>query len=130
MKMRRDHLVPLSSLAINILKEMEQSNFKNNYVFSSNKTKSGHISLETANNALKRLGFKGLLVAHGFRSLGSTALNESSLFNSDIIELALAHVDKNTIRATYNNALYLDKRREMLEWWAEYVENAGKFSIF
>lgn len=130
MKMRRDHLVPLSNLAINILKEMEQSNFKNNYVFSSAKTKSGHISLETANNALKRLGFKGLLVAHGFRSLGSTALNESGLFNSDIIELALAHVDKNTIRATYNNALYLEKRREMLEWWAEYVEKTGKFSIF
>ncbi|MWN89254.1 tyrosine-type recombinase/integrase [Gilliamella sp. Pra-s65] len=130
MKMRRDHIVPLPELAINILNEMKEADFKNNYVFSSTKTKSGHISLETANNALKRLGYKGILVAHGFRSLASTALNESGLFNPDIIELSLAHVDKNTVRATYNKALYLDKRREMLEWWADYIKNAGKFSIF
>lgn len=102
----------------------------NNYVFSSQITQSGHISLETANNALKRLGYKGILVAHGFRSIASTALNESRKFNKDTIEIALAHVDKNTVRATYNNALYLEERLEMLNWWAEYVKNAGKFSIF
>lgn len=131
MKMRRDHIVPLSDLAISILKDVKKSDeVKNQYVFSSKNSKAGHINLETANNALKRLGYKNVLVAHGFRSIASTALNESRKFNKDTIEIALAHVDKNTVRATYNNAEYLDERREMLDWWAEYVKNAGKFSIF
>lgn len=129
MKMRRDHIVPLASTVIDILMKMKKLS-TNNYVFSSQITQSGHISLETANNALKRLGYKGILVAHGFRSIASTALNESRLFNKDTIEIALAHVDKNTVRATYNNALYLEERLKMLDWWAEYVKNAGKFSIF
>lgn len=131
MKMRRDHIVPLSDLAISILKDVKKSDeVKNQYVFSSKNSKTGHINLETANNALKRLGYKGILVAHGFRSIASTALNESRLFNKDTIEIALAHVDKNTIRATYNNALYLEERLEMLNWWANYVKKASKFSIF
>ncbi|MWN32313.1 tyrosine-type recombinase/integrase [Gilliamella sp. Pra-s54] len=129
MKMRRDHIVPLPELVIDIIIKLKQSS-TNNFLFSSDKTKSGHISLETANNALKRMGYKNVLVAHGFRSLASTALNESCLFTADTIELALAHVDKNTVRATYNNALYLEQRRKMLEWWADYVKNASKFSIF
>ena len=129
MKMRRDHIVPLTSTVIDILMKMKKLS-TNDYVFSSQITQSGHISLETANNGLKRLGYKGILVAHGFRSIASTALNESRLFNKDTIEIALAHVDKNTVRATYNNALYLEERLEMLSWWSDYVKNAGKFSIF
>lgn len=130
MKMRRDHIVPLTNLVIDIILELKQSS-TNNFLFSSTKTKSKHICVETANKALRRMGYKDKLVAHGFRSIASTILNESSKnFNKDTIEVALAHVDKNTVRATYNNAQYLEQRRKMLSWWSDYVKNAGKFSIF
>lgn len=130
MKMRRDHIVPLPKLVIDIILELKQSS-TNNFLFSSTKTKSKHICVETANKALRRMGYKNKLVAHGFRSIASTILNESSKnFNKDTIEIALAHVDKNTVRATYNNAQYLEQRRKMLDWWANYVKKAGKFSIF
>ena len=70
------------------------------------------------------MGFKGRLVAHGLRSIASTILNERG-FNSDIIEAALAHVDKNEVRRAYNRTDYLERRRAMMEWWSERIENAA-----
>ena len=80
--------------------------------------------------ALKRMGFAGLLVAHGLRSLASTTLNEQG-FDPDIIESALAHVDQNTVRAAYNRADYLERRRELMDWWSEHIHNAasGNYSL-
>lgn len=83
---------------------------------------------ETVNTALKQMGFKGELVAHGFRSLASTALNEQG-FDYDLIEVSLAHVDRNTIRAIYNRATYLDKRQNMMTWWGDFIEQASKGSV-
>ena len=74
--------------------------------------------------ALKRMGYKGQLVAHGLRSLASTVLNEHE-FSHDVIEAALAHVDKNSIRAIYNRAEYLEQRRAMMQWWNNYIEMAA-----
>lgn len=133
MKMRREHIVPLSKQAINILKKQKSivpPDFE--YVFinqkySTDRTK--HTNKETVNTMLKRAGFKDKLVAHGFRSIASTALNESFLFNSELIEISLAHVDQNTIRATYNNAQYIEKRHELMEWWGDYVEKASNISV-
>ena len=71
--------------------------------------------------ALKRMGYKGRLVAHGFRALGSTTLNEKG-FDPDLIESALAHVDKNAVRSAYNRAKYLEQRREMMNWWSEEIQ--------
>lgn len=68
---------------------------------------------QTANAALKRIGYGGKLVAHGLRSIASTALNEAG-FNADVIESALAHSDRNEVRRAYNRALYLQKRRELM----------------
>ena len=80
--------------------------------------------------ALKRMGYKGELVAHGLRSLASTVLNEQE-FSHDVIEAALAHVDKNSIRAIYNRAEYLEQRRVMMQWWSDHIEAAlqGSLSI-
>jgi integrase len=80
--------------------------------------------------ALKRAGFKGRLVAHGLRALASTTLNEQG-FDSDVIEAALAHIDKNAIRAAYNRADYIKRRRVMMQWWSDHIEKAatGSFSL-
>jgi len=74
--------------------------------------------------ALKRAGFKGRLVAHGLRALASTTLNEQG-FDADVIEAALAHTDKNSIRAAYNRADYLKRRRTMMQWWSDHIEQAS-----
>jgi len=75
---------------------------------------------QTANAALKRLGYTGKLVAHGLRSIASTALNEAG-FNPDVIEAALAHNDKNEVRRAYNRSTYLHQRVEMMNWWGKEV---------
>ncbi len=73
---------------------------------------------QTANAALKRIGFSGRLVAHGLRSIASTAMNEAG-FNADVIEAALAHSDKNEVRKAYNRSTYLEQRVELMKWWGE-----------
>jgi integrase len=71
--------------------------------------------------------YKGVLVAHGLRSLGSTTLNEQA-FSPDVIEVALAHTDSNTVRAAYNRAEYLEQRRVMMQWWSDHIENAYSYN--
>lgn len=71
---------------------------------------------QTANAALKRIGYGGCLVAHGLRSIASTAMNEEG-FNPDVIKAALAHGDKNEVRRAYNRSTYLEARKELMDWW-------------
>ena len=71
--------------------------------------------------AMYRMGYHGRATVHGFRATASTILNEKG-FRSDVIELLLAHVEKNQIRAAYNRAEYLDERREILQWWADHLD--------
>ncbi len=129
MKKRRDHLVPLTPQTLNLLNEMKKINGGSEYIFASYKDPMRPSNSQTANIALKRMGFKDRLVSHGLRALASTTLNETKLFHNDVIELALAHVDKNQIRGIYNRALYLNQRREMLRWWSNYIEEASKGSV-
>jgi len=75
---------------------------------------------QTANAALKRIGYGGKLVAHGLRSIASTALNEAE-FNADVIEAALAHSDKNEVRRAYNRSTYLESRKKLMSWWGDLV---------
>ncbi len=71
---------------------------------------------------LKRIGYDGRATGHGFRHTMSTILHEQG-FNSAPIEMQLAHVDKNSIRGTYNHAHYLDGRRKMMQWYADYIDS-------
>lgn len=132
-KMRREHIVPLSTQALKILEKMKAITPPNyDYVFINrkySKDKTKHTSKETVNTMLKRMGYKDKLVAHGFRSIASTVLNESLEFHPDLIEISLSHVDKNTVRAIYNNAKYISKRFELMQWWGNYVEKASNISI-
>ncbi|KKO47613.1 hypothetical protein VT06_16130 [Arsukibacterium sp. MJ3] len=124
MKKRRPHQVPLSKQCMDILELMQQLG-NNEFVFPGHYDKRKHRSSCSVNNVIKAIGFNTKLVAHGMRSLASTVLNEHA-FNSDWVEQALSHTDKNTIRAIYNNATYLDHRRTMMNWWSGYIQTAAK----
>ena len=133
MKMKRDHLVPLSRQAVEILRELEPLTGDGRYVFPSVRTKARPISENTLNAALRRLGYsKDEMVAHGFRTMASTRLHELG-WRSEVIELQLAHADKNTVRGVYNRAEYLEERRRMMQAWADYLDSlkaGGKVLAF
>ncbi|MBL4681340.1 MAG: tyrosine-type recombinase/integrase, partial [Pseudomonadales bacterium] len=115
MKMKRGHTVPLSTQCLAILECMKPISGHLEHVFPASRIPKNHTNDSTANMALKRMGLKGRLVAHGMRSIASTILNEQR-FDFDVIESALAHTDKNKIRAAYNHAEYLEPRRVMMSW--------------
>lgn len=129
MKMDRPHIIPLSPQAMRILNIMSFTQTKGDYVFPTARPPyTKPMSSGTANMAIKRMGYKDRLVAHGLRSLASTALNEQG-FNYDVIESALSHVDKNAVRRAYNKADYEQQKRIMLDWWGDFVEQASKGNV-
>jgi len=127
MKMNRDHTVPLSDEAIAILEMMKPLSGSREFIFPSRIKPNQPMNSQTVNASLKRAGFGGVLVSHGLRSIASTALNEQG-FPPDVIEAALAHVDKNEVRRAYNRSDYLEQRRPMMQWWADLVSKADSGS--
>ncbi|ENM6734764.1 tyrosine-type recombinase/integrase [Salmonella enterica subsp. enterica serovar Bredeney] len=120
MKAKREHIVPLSPQALDILEVMKPISAHREHVFPSRNDPKQPMNSQTANAALKRIGYGGKLVAHGLRTIASTALNEAG-FNPDVIEAALAHSDKNEVRRAYNRSTYLLKRIELMNWWGELI---------
>lgn len=120
MKANREHIVPLSSQALLILEVMKTISFNRVHIFPSRNDPKQSMNSQTANAALKRIGYGGKLVAHGLRSIASTAMNEAGL-NPDVIESALAHSDKNEVRRAYNRSTYLTQRIELMDWWGKFV---------
>ncbi|APY61119.1 DUF4102 domain-containing protein [Salmonella enterica subsp. enterica] len=125
MKMKRPHIVPLSEQVIALFKQLEPISKHHPLVFIGRNDPRKPISKESINQVIELLGYKGRLTGHGFRHTMSTILHEQG-FNSAWIETQLAHVDKNAIRGTYNHAQYLDGRREMMQWYADYIGELGK----
>ncbi|HBW4950669.1 TPA: site-specific integrase, partial [Klebsiella pneumoniae] len=117
MKMRRPHLVPLSTQALDLLNELKIMTGNYCYVFPGRNDPNKPMSEASINQVIKRIGYGGQLTGHGFRHMMSTLLHEQG-FDSSWIEIQLAHVDKNSIRGTYNHAQYLEKRRGMLQWYS------------
>jgi len=120
MKAKREHVVPLSSQALDILEIMKPISAHREHVFPSRSDPKQSMNSQTANAAIKRVGYGGRLVAHGLRSIASTAMNEYG-FNSDVIEAALAHSDKNEVRKAYNRSIYLKGRIELMDWWGREI---------
>lgn len=120
MKMRRPHKVPLSRQAISLLKQLKPITGHYSFIFIGRNDQRKPISKESINQVIELLGYKGRLTGHGFRHTMSTILHEQG-FNSAWIELQLAHVDKNAIRGAYNHAQYLEGRREMMQWYADFL---------
>lgn len=123
-KQRREHIVPLCRQALAILEAMRPISGSREFVFPHNSDPKRPMCEQTANAALKRMGYGGRLVAHGLRSIASTALNEEG-FASDVIEAALSHIDKDEVRRIYNRTTYLEKRKKLMDWWGDFVEQAG-----
>jgi integrase len=122
MKMGKEHLVPLAPQAVSLLRNLEALTGDGRYLFPSLRTSERPISDGTLNAALRRLGFsQDEMTTHGFRSMASTRLNEMG-WNPDLIELQLAHAEKDAVRGAYNRAQRLDERRKMMETWATYLD--------
>jgi integrase len=123
MKMKAQHIVPLSRQALVALHEIHPLTSSARYVFPSERTGQRPMSENTVNAALRRLGYsKEQMTGHGFRSIASTMLNEMG-WNRDAIERQLAHAERNNVRAAYNFAEFLPLRREMMQAWADHLDS-------
>lgn len=123
MKRKRDHAVPLSSQAIRVLEELKMYSGGGELMVPGMKRPNKPIHHTTINTALTRMGFGGgAFATHGFRATASTLMNEYG-WREDAIERQLAHVPKDRTRGSYNHAKYMKERREMLQWWGDYVDS-------
>lgn len=122
MKMRAPHIVPLSRQALAVLKELRQVSGHCELLFPSERKLTDPMSENTLSYAMGRMGYKGIATPHGFRALASTTLNEEG-FDPDVIERQLAHAERNKVRAAYHRAEYLDDRRKLLQWLADFYES-------
>lgn len=120
MKMKTEHVVPLSRQAVEILRAIRATGGESRYVFSG-RNLDKPISNNTMLFALYRMGYKGKMTGHGFRSVASTMLNETG-FRADVIERQLAHGERNAIRGAYNRAEYLSERKAMMQQWADMLD--------
>ena len=123
MKKQREHQVPLSKQALSLLYFLKDVSGHTEFLFPGLRNRSQPVNSQTANAAIKRMGYHGTMVAHSMRSIASTTLNEAG-FQPDIIEAALAHLDNNEVRRAYNRAQYLEQRKVMMQWWSDYIGQA------
>ena len=126
MKMRVEHIVPLSKQVILILSNIKQTYPSHNYIFHKGNTNKS-LPENALIDALYRLGYKYKMSVHGFRAIASTVLNEHS-FRGDVIERQLAHAEGNQIRRAYNRAQYIDERVALMNWWGDYLEKITPFN--
>lgn len=133
MKMKEQHIVPLASQAVSILREIQAVTGEGRYVFPGERTSKRPMSENTINGALRRLGYtKDEMTGHGFRSMASTLLHELG-FPHAVIEAQLAHGERNKVSAAYNYAKYLPERKKMMRFWADYLGSlaaGGKIIAF
>ncbi len=126
MKMRAPHIVPLSSQAVAILRDLHPLTGRGKYVFPSPRGAARCMSENAITVALRALGYDGqTMTGHGFRSMASTLLNEQG-WNRDAIERQLAHAERDAVRAAYNYAEHLPERRKMMQAWADYLDALRK----
>lgn len=128
MKMRVEHIVPLSVQSIALLSELRSITGGSLFLFPNNRRPDDCMTPTTINQALKRFGFSGPgtieFSAHGFRGTAATLLREHG-FRSEIVERQLAHAEKNKVAAAYNKAIYLAERREMMQFWSSLLVELG-----
>lgn len=120
MKNRQPHTVPLSTQAINLLETLKEITGHQRWLFPGY-GRDRCISSHTITKALRYMGYEKFS-AHGFRSTASTILNEMG-FRPDVIERQLSHLDKNSVRASYNHAQYLPERTQMMQQWSDYLDS-------
>lgn len=134
MKMKDEHLVPLSRQALAVLGRLRELNGDSQFVFAGSNRKK-HMSNNTLLYALYRLGYHSRMTGHGFRAVASTILNEARErgehnFGEDVIERQLAHNERNKVRAAYNRAKYIQERTAMMQWWADFLDQQAGGQFF
>ncbi len=129
MKMGTDHIVPLSKQALGVIEQISEISGQYPLLFPSERERTKPMSDNTMRRAIFKLGFDGehqgksKANPHGFRATASSILNETG-FNPDAIERQLAHMERNGVRAAYtHHARYLDERKLMMQWWADYLDD-------
>ena len=126
MKGRKMHIVPLSSQAVSIFRELHPLTGRSTWVFPGVRTNGEPMSENTINAALRRLGYdRSKLTAHGFRGMASTMLHEHG-WPSDVIERQLSHIERDEVKAAYNHAEHLPARRRMMQEWADHLDELRK----
>lgn len=125
MKMKEEHVVPLSRQAIRLVKQLQGRTGDMKYLFPHLGNIHKHMNGETLNVAFNKMGYEGRFSPHGVRSTASTILNEQG-WKPDVIERQLAHKERNRIRAAYNQASYLDERRKLMQRWADICDEEPK----
>jgi integrase len=121
MKMREQHIVPLSLQVVHLLRELHKLTGKREHLFPNVRRPRDCMADRTLNAAVENLGYGDVFAPHGLRATASTLLNEMGL-RSDVIEMQLAHKERNKVRAAYHRSEYLDERRRMMQFWADYVD--------
>ena len=123
MKKRREHVIPLPTQAVDLLNELREfcDLDKSDYLFQNRDDKRRHTPRQSLSQALERMGYKGKQTPHGFRHIFSTSLREKG-FQREHVEMSLAHIVQGA-EGSYNKAVYLTQRREMMQHWADYLES-------
>ncbi len=125
MKMKEEHIVPLSRQAMNLLGQLKQISGDKKLLFPGDHDATKVMSENTVNNALRAMGYdtKTEVCGHGFRTMARGALGKLGLWSDDAIERQLSHTERNNSRAAYiHTSEHLDERRLMVQWWADYLE--------
>jgi integrase len=128
MKMRTEHIVPLSLQAIQILQILHGITGHSELLLPGERDHGKPMSNNTILKAIERMGYKGRMTGHGFRGLASTILHEQG-FDHAHIELQLAHQERNQVSAAYNHATYIKQRAKMMQWWANYIDHQLKGNV-
>jgi len=123
MKEKRAHFVPLAKQTIDTLRQLQSITGNSELLFPKRGSMREPMSNSTILRVIDRIGYKGRMTGHGFRSVASTVLNESGLFDFDVIERQLSHQDKDDVRAAYNRSKYMKERRRMMQWWADKIDS-------
>src|SRR5476649_1060688 len=125
MKMRRPHIVPLSTQAVDLLEELHTLTGKRKWLFPNVRRPATFMGATTINRVIERMDFLDRFSAHGFRATASTILHEAG-FDTRLIELQLAHQDKNKSRASYDHSARLPERRTIMQSWADMLDEMMK----
>ncbi len=116
--MRTPHIVPLSTQAVEVLATLHELRGLSDLLFPGEPAHERPMSNNTILKALERMGYKHRMTGHGFRGIASTMLHEVG-FRHDLIELQLAHQERNAVSAAYNHATYLQERQQLMQAWAD-----------
>lgn len=123
MKMRSEHVVPLSKQAIMLIEQLKPLSEQRTNLFPNQARPTDHMSNNTILGALKRLGYQGKMTGHGFRALAMSTIKEKLGYRHEVVDRQLAHAPRNKVDAAYDRAKFLDERKVMMQQWANYLDS-------